>query len=306
MSSYGKTIRIYLADGSPTGIKHAELVNWTGQAMVCPRGRVGRLSSWPESQRPGVYVLWGESETGQSIAYIGEAENVRDRLQSHLRNKDFWDQVVFFTSKDENLTKSHVKYLEARMVQVAQAAGRVALENGNAPQLPALPRSDRDAMEEFLEPARVLLAALGFLILQPLAKKPELGSTGGDSSGPLSGTRLYFDVAKTGVKAEGVSTDEGFVVYAGSTGSKAVKSSLSKGWQTLRDELIGSGALVEGDQVISFAKDVLFKSPSAAAAIVCAGNRNGRESWKDEHGTTLKQLEEAQNGEQPEGDQTSA
>src|SRR5690606_4287481 len=94
------------------------------------------------------------------------------RLQSHIKNKDFWDQVVLFTSKDENLTKAHVKYIEARMIELANDAGRVALENGNAPQLSALPRADRDAMEEFLDPARILLAALGFPLLQPIVKKP--------------------------------------------------------------------------------------------------------------------------------------
>ena len=127
MSGYGRTIRIYLADGSPTGIKHAELVNWTGQAIVCPRGRVGELAKWPESQRPGVYILFGEDEQAtKPMAYVGEAENVLVRLQSHVKGKDFWDQVVLFTSKDENLTKAHVKYLESRMVELARDAARVS------------------------------------------------------------------------------------------------------------------------------------------------------------------------------------
>ena len=294
MSSYGKTIRIYLADGSPTGIKHAELVNWTGQALVCPRGRVGELLQWAESQRPGVYILLGEDESGtKSMAYIGEAENVLLRLQAHIKGKDFWDEVVFFTSKDQNLTKAHVRYLEARMVELASTAGRVTLGNSTAPQQPSLPRSDRDAMEEFLEPARVLLGALGFPILQPFVKNVS-GTAGKEigGDGPLSGVALYFDVPKRQVKAQGVATDEGFVVRAGSLGSGKVRESLSPGWSELRTELIKQGKIECTDKQIHYTVDVLFKSPSAAAAVTAGGVWNGRQGWKTSNGTTLKELEE--------------
>ena len=293
----GKTIKIFLADGTATGIRHAEVVNWTGQAVVCPRGRVGELSAWPESLRPGVYVLYGDDSSGtKPSAYIGEAENVHTRLQEHVKKKDFWDQVVLFTSKDENLTKAHVKYLEAKMVELASNAGRVVLENGNVPNFPTLPRADRAAMEDFVEPARLLLAALGFFILQPVPQKVALGSALDAGRGPLSGTRLFFKVTATGVDAEGASTDDGFVVYAGSKGSSTVLDSLPSGWLSIREELITHHSIgVEGDDIV-FTEDVLFKSPSAAAAIVCGGNRNGREAWRDVDGRTLKSLEEELSG----------
>lgn len=295
MSGYGRTIRIYLADGSPTGIKHAELVNWTGQAIVCPRGRVGELAKWPESQRPGVYILFGEDEQAtKPMAYVGEAENVLVRLQSHVKGKDFWDQVVLFTSKDENLTKAHVKYLESRMVELARDAARVSLENGTAPQLPALPRSDRDAMEEYLDPARILLGALGFHLLQPLVARRLSGGDGPiGGRGPLADVRLYFEVPKRGVRAEGISTDEGFVVFAGSVGDSTVRDSLQPGWRDLRQELIHQGSVELSGGSIRYVKDVLFKSPSAAAAVTAGGVWNGRAGWRDAHGTTLKDLEEA-------------
>ena len=291
--TYGKTVRIYLADGSPTGIRHAELVNWTGQAIVCPRSRVGELAQWEESKRPGVYVLFGEDSTAtKTLAYIGEAENVFDRLPDHIKKKDFWDRVVLFTSKDTNLTKAHVKYLEARFVQLAAEAGRVALENNTTPQLPALPRPDRDAMEEFLGSARILLAALGFPLLQTLVKKQGPGTDPADKSGPLAGVELFFKVAKTGVDAQGRLTDEGFVVFAGSRGDPKVQDYLSQGWKDRRDELLADGSLVSDGKTLRFTKDVLVPSPSAAAAIVCGGNRNGRHVWKTKAGKPLKDLEE--------------
>ena len=132
MKNMGKTIRIYLADGSVSGIRHAEIVNWTGQAVSSPRTKNKSLVDWDESKKPGVYFLFGiDEESGRDAVYIGEAENVFDRLQNHIANKDFWNEVIFFTNKDENLTKSHVKYLESRLIKLVKGLGRYVVLNGN-------------------------------------------------------------------------------------------------------------------------------------------------------------------------------
>lgn len=294
MARFGKTIRIYLADGSPTGIRHAELVNWTGQAVVCPRARISELADWKEAQRPGVYFLFGEGESdSRPMGYVGEAENVLLRLQSHMKGKDFWTQAVFFTSKDENLTKAHVKYLEARLVLLATEANRVRLENSTAPQLPSLPRADRDSMEDFLEPLRVLLGTLGFPVLQGLPSRAESHSSKFPAARKsLINQRLRFAPAKRVIDAEGAVTDEGFVVYQGAIGDAELRAHLGPGWRAYREELIADGSVVVDGKVIRFTRDVLFTSPSAAAAVVAGGQYNGREAWKDEDGTTLKELEE--------------
>ncbi len=294
MSTHGKTVRIYLADGSPTGIRHAEVVNWTGQAIVCPRARIGELSNWAESQRPGIYILFGEDpENSRPLAYIGEAENVFVRLKQHAKGeKDFWDQAVFFTSKDDNLTKGHVKYLEARVVTLATEANRFALANGAAPTQSTLPRPDRDAMEEFLEPARILLGALGFTLLEPVRRK-KVDETSNDSDGPLSHVTLYLNKPKYGVEAEGIWTDQGFVVSKGSIGAHKLNGQLSSGWIKRREELIAEGSIEVLGEQIRFTKDVLFNSPTAASCTVSGGGRNGRMSWKDQHGTPLRDLENA-------------
>ncbi len=292
MSNHGRTVRIYLADGSPTGIRHAEVVNWTGQAIVCPRARIGELSNWTESQRRGLYILIGEDpETSHPMAYVGEAENVLTRLKQHATKKDFWEQVVFFTSKDDNLTKAHVKYLESRMVELALAAKRIKLENGASPTMSGLPRPDRDAMEEFLEPARILLGSLGFNFLEPV-RKHKIVPVSVSDNGPLSDVTLYLKLEKRGIFAEGTVTDEGFVVANGSIGEKNPKDSFGATYAKRRLELIEQGVLAEAGEHLKFTQDVLFSSPSAAAAVVCAGSRNGRQCWKDIHGTTLAELEE--------------
>lgn len=293
---HGKSIRIYLADGSAKGIRHAEVVNWTGQAIVCPRSRVGELSRWDESKRPGVYLLVGEDpKRTRPLIYVGEAENVYTRLRTHLNDKkmEFFDEVVFFSSKDANLTKSHVKYLESRMIAIAAAVDRVTLHNGNAPNLPSLPRSERDAMEEYLDPARLLLSALGFTALQPLTRTAGLDASG--PSGPLADVLLRFSVKKRRVDATGLSTDEGFVVREGSIGASALLDTLSKGYRSIRDDLLASGDAVDDGTRVRFTRDVLFKSPTAAACVLAAAARNGRRCWKDGQGRTLTELEGALN-----------
>ena len=290
--SHGRSIRIYLADGSAAGIRHAEVVNWTGQAIVCPRTRVAELKGWEEAQRPGVYLLVGDDPEGtRPLVYIGEAEHVLDRLKQHVADekKDFWDQVVLFTSKDANLTKAHVKYLESRIVELVREIDRARLSNGNTPPRPSLPRADQDAMEEFLGPARLLLAALGFTALQPLARRAADNSVG--PSGPLAHIELRLVVPKRQTDARGHQTDEGFVVVAGSKGDGTLRDSLQKGWRALREELVADGSIRTTPTGIEFARDVLFASPSAAASVTMGGVWGGRTGWKTADGVTLADLE---------------
>lgn len=294
--SIGRTIRIYLDDGSVSGIRHAEIVNWTGQAISAPRTQVKSLSEWGESKRPGVYFLFGIDEcTGNPAMYIGEAENVLDRLQSHIANKDFWNEVVFFTSKDENLTKSHVKYLESRLVQFAKKAERYVVLNGNEPQLPVLPRGDRDAMEEFLSNIRVLLGVIGHKALENLAlheiPQPVSDSPAQDKKSALSESNFTLKVK--GIKADAVLTDEGVVVLANSMVSEKVHDSLSTGYMKLRTQLIESGVIEESNEGSLFlTKDQLFTSPSQAASIIAGYAINGRHHWQTVSGKTLKMIEE--------------
>jgi hypothetical protein len=296
---YGRSIRIFLNDGSASGIRHAEIVNWTGQAIVTPRNRVSELSGWEECQRPGVYFLIGEdADEARPAIYVGEAENVFDRIKQHVKDdKKNFDQVLLFTSKDDNLTKAHVKFLESQIVRLIRAVDRVKLLNGNTPPCPALPRSDRVAMDEFLESARLLMVALGFFALHPLSAHIKTSDSSGSGitsgpSGPLANTMLHL-VSKRGTTATGISTDEGFVVCKGAVAPKSTLSSLRHGMDRKRKALIENGSVVEEGEQIRFQKDVLFGSPSAAASLVAGCSLNGRTSWRDASGTTLADLEKA-------------
>jgi hypothetical protein len=158
----GRTLRIYLADGAPSGIRLSEIINWTGQSLSCPRARIAELAQWKESQRPGIYFLIaGGSLADQIDLYVGESEHVLSRLSTHVKELDFWSEAVIFSSKDENLTKAHARYLERRLIEQVRSAGRASLVNVNSGQASELPRPDADAMEEYLGNLRIVLSALG-------------------------------------------------------------------------------------------------------------------------------------------------
>ena len=287
----GRSIRIYLSDGSVSGIRHAEIVNWTGQAISAPRISIKELKDWGESLKPGVYFLFGvDEETSDDAVYIGEAENVFNRLSSHIANKDFWNEVIFFTNKDENLTKSHVKYLESRLCDLTSKAGRYTLTNGNEPQVSVLPRGDRDAMEEFIDNIKTLLGVMGHRVLESYTESPGNSPTEPEQHN-AEALPLFLDIKK--ITAKALRTDEGIVVLSGSHAKRSATKSLAKGPREARDALIAKSVLVpEGDHFM-FSKDHLFTSPSQAAAVIMGYPVSGPQYWKTKDGTTLKEIEEA-------------
>ena len=115
----GRSVRLFLVDGTPQGMRTAEVGNWSGLALVCPRTDLARLGARPEVRRTGVYILVGPSEAASAslAVYVGEGDEVWTRLTSHDDSKDFWTWAFIFVSKDDNLTKAHVRWLEATLIR---------------------------------------------------------------------------------------------------------------------------------------------------------------------------------------------
>jgi hypothetical protein len=140
------TIKLFLPQGDPKRVRTAEISNWSGKAIAGPRTDLDLLVSRPELANPGVYVLLGsDPESGDPAAYVGEAEAVAERLKQH-KAKEFWTSAVAFVSKDENLTKAHIRYLEGRLIEESARVGRYKLTNAAASGS-KLPESDLHDME---------------------------------------------------------------------------------------------------------------------------------------------------------------
>lgn len=288
MSKFGRSIRIFLADGTPTGLRHVEIANWSGQALACPRSRFSELNRWDESKRPGVYFLFEKTSNDDShSAYIGESEDVFKRLVNHDREKDFWNEVIIFTSKDENLTKAHVKYLEARLVELSKSAERYKLENSNNPTKSSLPRADAAAMEEFIDNIKLVLGSLGHKILESISAQVAAPEEKMDT---LSNHLLKFNVNK--IIATGRVSDDGFLLLKGSQISLNSSTSMPGKSLSIKEQMINEGTLTEFPTYYELNKDKLLSSSSYAAALVAGNSRSGPQSWKTENGELLKKLEE--------------
>jgi hypothetical protein len=278
------TIKLFLPHGDAKRLRVGEVSNWTGKALAAPRTELEDLLAREELESSGVYFLLGvDADTGTQLAYIGEAEVIRDRLRQH-KAKDFWTSVVVFVSKDENLTKAHIRFLENRLLQEARSTGRYALENANSSN-PKLPESDREDMEVYLSRIRQVLPVLGSDILSPIS-----GST------KPAKQQTYLVCKIKNALAHGRRTETGFVVFKESTAVLSLRPSAEAQHPfvvALRHKLVQDGTLAEIDGQYLFRKDAEFTSPSAAAAAVHGGGANGLTAWKDESGRTLKELEES-------------
>ncbi|MBT3725416.1 MAG: GIY-YIG nuclease family protein [Gammaproteobacteria bacterium] len=275
------TLKIFLAFGYPKRLRTAELSNWTGKAVAGPRSEFDKVLAREESQNPGVYFLTGiDPDTNKSTIYIGEAESIRDRIKSHL-SKDFWNNITFFITKDENLTKAHIRYIEGRLIDLAKASGRSVVTNSQSSGA-KLPESDREDMEVFLEKMQQVLPVLGVeafvqTSLEPRAEeKREL---------------LTCKIRK--VTSTGYLTPNGILVLSGSEAVLRERSSAQK-WPSVmvqRNKLIEDGGLVKKGEKYVFTKDTEFSSPSSAAAVIHGGSANGLTAWVNGKGQSLKELQ---------------
>lgn len=289
MYKFGRCIKIFLADGSPTGLRHVEIANWSGQALACPRSRFSELGKWEESKRPGVYFLFESSEGDNNIAYIGESEDVFKRLADHDRKKEFWNEVVIFTSKDENLTKGHIKYLEARLVEISKKAERYQLENNNTPTKSSLPRADSAAMEEFIDNIRIVLGSLSHRVLESVSFTTR-SSLNEDKEDSIINYEFTFKMNK--VKAQGRIVDDGFLILKGSQIAHKSSPSMPTKSISMKEEMIRNGLLEDKGDHFLLVKDKLVSSSSYAACLVAGNSRSGPTSWKTADGELLKVIED--------------
>lgn len=314
--SRGATIRIFLVDGTPQGLRVVERLGWTGSCLAFARADFVEARARPEAFRTGVYVLLGPDPDGLRTqrVYVGEADEVRTRLDAHQINKDFWTHGFILSTKDESLNKAHVRYLESRLLDIARAVDNASLENGTAPPTPRLSEPEVAEMEAYLEEALTLFPLVGVNVFDLIedvatpsvtpdledaekpAEEPEAPGLANDQEEaepvkPADGFTKFY-LASPFTEAEGRDDSRGFLVYEGARAREETKVMLP-GYKQLRDRLIEEKALVpDTPGQLRLTKSVVFDSPSAAASVLSGGSKNGRTEWKDAEGKTLKQHQE--------------
>ena len=287
----GKKLTVYMIDGTAYGPRLSEIGNWVGKAIFSPRSSINKIINRSEFDNPGVYCLKGDptDDAFDEKIYIGEAENIKNRLKQHLSdpNKDF-KELIFFVSKDELLTKTQIRYLESRLVQIAIAAKTAQIDNANSPSLPTLHEADISDMEYFLEQIKLILPVMGFkfLISSTVTKNEENLSLDKKSI-----QETYLIKTKT-FKATMQETDQGYIVSKGSEAKKSLSKSCTETYRNMRRKLIETGIMKESLDKLIFTEDTIFDSPSAASNMVLGRNSNGFTEWVTKNGLTFKEVQE--------------
>ena len=276
--AYGKAIELFLVNGTADSLITAELSNWNGKAIKIPRTEVSGCDR-EDIKGVGVYFLMCQEDDGTDSVYIGEAENVQDRLVQHLRDyqsgkeKYYWNTAVVFVGRD--LNKALIRYLENRLVEIAKDCGRYAMLTKNTYKNTVLKEAQIASMEEFIDNVRILINTLGYKVLVPVPK--------------ASDDTVYFFCKGSGASAKGFTSTGGFTVLEGSTVSDHIVPSLEtrgKTYYNLRNALVKEGII--SDRV--FTRDYEFNAPSAASAVVLGHTSNGNVDWKTADGTKLKDI----------------
>ena len=276
--SFGKTIELFLVNGTADSLMTAELSNWNGKAIKIPRAEVQKCQR-EDIKAVGVYFLFCQESNGTDSVYIGEAENVYDRLCQHLRDFQsgkeifYWNTAVIFIGRD--LNKAHIRYLENKLYEEAKESGRYKLLTKNTYKNTVLKESQIASMDEFTENIRVLISTLGYKVLVPMPK-------------PTDDT-VYLYCSGNGCKGKGFISAGGFTVVKGSLVSDHTTSSITvhgKGYYELRLQLENEGIIEDR----SFQKDYEFSSPSAASTVLLGRNSNGNIDWKTSEGISMKEL----------------
>ncbi len=283
--AYGKSIELFLVNGTADSLIIAELSNWNGKAIKIPRIEVSSCDR-DDITQAGVYFLFCKEDDGSDSVYIGEAENIKERLVQHLRDyqsekeKYYWNTAVVFIGRD--LNKALIRYLENRFVEIARASKRYLVLTKNTYRNTVMKESQVAVMEEFVDNVRVLINALGYKVLESFAQT--------DSTSDMVDNELLY-ITSGSVNAVGKVTAEGFVVFAGATvNEKTSVKSLSAGMQKQRQKLFDSSKI---DNLIT-TEDILFSSSSAAADFILGYSVSGPRTWKTKDGRSLKDIESNQ------------
>jgi Domain of unknown function (DUF4357) len=272
------SINIFLKDGDPEGLRIITQLNKTGVGVVFNRSTFTESRKDEHFDKPGVYVLVGASEASTlPMIYIGEAENILERLTNHNSRLDFWDKAIFFTTSNNCLNKAHIKYLEAKLYEIAKANKTSTLKNTQVPKKASLSAQDEAYAESFLDDILMTFPIVGLSVFEKVKK-------------PAKKNKLLYIKAK-GIVASGYETSSGFVVCMDSqacpTETKSIHNCLSR----IRNDLLKQDVLIKEKGYYIFSQDYTFNSPSTASGVVQGSNSNGRVDWKDKSNKTLKQLQ---------------
>ena len=295
MMKHSKNFNIFLMDGEVTGRIKCTLSNWTGLAYKVPRPYLEKCKNRQDLKQSGVYFLFGKNDDGEDEVYIGQAgirkngEGVLFRVSEHLKDEIYFSDAVMLTTQNNSFGPTEISYLENKFTNMAIDVDRYKVRNGNDPNPGNVTEEKESELEDFIGYSKMVLGVLGYKIFVSIVDKDikEKYENNDDKESILYLSRKSGKSNRQ-IEAKCKRTDEGFVVLKGSMIEIIDSIAIPKSIKELREQCIDKNEIVDG----KLNKNYLFNSPSYAAAFVLGTNANGRTSWKNGKGITLKDLEE--------------
>lgn len=292
MATFKKTIKLFLMDADPSKRIKCTIDLVPIVAYKINREDLEITKDREHLKQSGIYFLFGgtSDKTSKEVVYIGQAgirkngEGLLCRLQEHKRNpeKYYWNEAIAFTTTDDSLGASDISFLENRFCKLAKKANRYEVKNGNEPTVGNVSEEKECALEEFIDNAKLILGALNYKVFVPILEQ---------SNKKNKDALLYLNrtIRKTGtnIKAMGRQTRDGFVVLKGSNVAHEEMKTIYPTVKKLRSNVIL-------DRNHNLIDDMLFSSPTYAAAFVIGGSVNGLTAWKTQDGINLKDLSQEQ------------
>lgn len=274
------TIQTFFPTGDTRSYRISQIPTRTIQALLIPREELfPAIERRSELEYNGIYFLFEEEgyleANGDTLVYIGESENIANRLKDHETKKANWKIAIVFTtnSKDNQLTKSDLKYLENYCYQKAAEVGRYILKQ-NTPTKSFVNESREADLFDIYQTISELLSFSGYPIFIPLQTKEDRQEQ------PI----FYMTARKSDAKA--LYSKDGMTVLKGSKVSPSFETTGFRK-QNLLKQLIKTEVL--SDQGV-FQKDYTFSSPSGAADFIGKASYNGWEAWKTKEGLSLDKV----------------
>lgn len=280
------TLKIFVANGDPDGLRIVERSNWTGRALMFPRPLLPQIKDRAEFLQTGLYLLLGPRLRGDGeMVHVGVGDPVGPRLESHFSYKDFWTRAVFFVAGPAQLNKGQVQFLESQLIQRARTAKKTVLDHTHVPPEFTLPEAERADTLLFLEHMLGVLSVLGIHAFEHAA--------------PVQASPAAELMIRKGnwLLARGYESTRGFVVQAGSQAALQSVPSMQEETRRmfdLRQELIDNEVLRPCGSLYEFTQDYTFASPCSAATVVLGRSANGRIEWRDASGRMLRDMQTLQ------------
>lgn len=283
---FGKSLELFFVDGNPEGLLTAEVFNWTGHVLSMPRTQLAKALQREEAKYTGIYILLGEMD-GQNTIYIGEGENIAERIKSHDSKKDWWSKAVLVTSKGNSLNKAHVQYLESRLIEIAKTANKANLENSVDPKLPSINEAAKANMEQFLDYFNIVLPAIRVDVFQDQKKQIEKKNDLDEQ------VKFELTIKKEEIIAHAILSGSDFIVQKGSKARSKWIGKDETSYSSLFKLLHEKGVIAEINGITQFTENYAFSSTSAAGAVITGRATAGPISWKEiKSGRAYKEWEQ--------------